>query len=201
MYKAQSTLTTNIDAAVFVLALQGTGSLYDINRTNEWEHHVKLRAPFKIDFAASDVAILRPDVRTPAEHIKNIRDTLRAPVADLAFIFDVSRQAIYKWISGNSTPELDKYSRLKELSDIADKFKEEKIDRAATLLKMKTFDGRSLMDLIRTGENRNEHIFALISEAKAMERSYQESGMAKSKATATDDWLSSISIPGMSEQD
>ena len=200
MYTPQPKLTTNTDTAPF-MALKGTGSWYDINHTNEWAHHVKLRVTFKIDIVVSDEAIQRPDVRTPAEHIKNIRDTLRAPVADLAFIFDVSRQAVYKWISGNSTPELDKYSRLKELSDIADKFKEEKIDRAATLIKMKTFDGRSLMDLIRTGENRNEHISALISEAKAMERSYQKSGMAKSKATATDDWLSSISIPGMSEQD
>ncbi len=72
--------------------------------------------------------------------------------------------------------------------------------RAGALLKMKAFAGRSLMDLIKSGENRSEHVAALISEAKAMEASYKQSGLATSKSKSSSDWQSSISIPGSSER-
>ena len=142
-----------------------------------------------------------PDVRTVPEHIENIRGTLNPKMADLAAIFDVSRQAIYKWISRDTTPEDETIHRVLQLSRISDQFREANVSRAETLLKMKTFDGHSLMDLIQSGENTDEHINALINEARAMESSYINSRLADSKAIPTDDWLSSISIPGSFEKD
>lgn len=56
------------------------------------------------------------------------------------------------------------------------------------------------MDLIKSGENRHEHVAALISEAKEMESSYNQSGLANSKSKPTSDWQSSVSIPGSSER-
>lgn len=143
----------------------------------------------------------RPDVRTVPEHIENIRGTLKPKMADLAAIFNVSRQAIYKWISEETTPEAETILRIRQLSRISDRFGEANISRAETLLKMKTFDGLSLMDLIQSGDNTDEHIDALIDEAKAMESAYRNSRLWDSKAKPTDDWLSSISIPGSFEKD
>ena len=161
-------------------------------------------SPFiNVDLDAADSSTggaERPDVRTASEHIESIRNVLNPAIADLAGLFDVSRQAIYKWLSGDSTPEPDKLNRIVELSRIADAFQAAGVSRAGALLKMKAFAGRSLMDLIKSGENRSEHVAALISEAKAMEASYKQSGLTTSKSKSSSDWQSSISIPGSSER-
>ncbi|MCG9025472.1 helix-turn-helix domain-containing protein [Laribacter hongkongensis] len=187
--------------AVIGTILVGTGSVYGLDRTESWRHHIQPRVPFILDAAdASTGGAERPDVRTASEHIESIRNVLNPAIADLAGLFDVSRQAIYKWLSGDSTPEPDKLNRIVELSRIADAFQAAGVSRAGALLKMKAFAGRSLMDLIKSGENRSEHVAALISEAKAMEASYKQSGLATSKSKSSSDWQSSISIPGSSER-
>lgn len=189
-------------AAFMVIStiLFGTGSVYGLDRSESWRHHIQPRVPFILDEVGSSLdSTGRPDVRTVAEHIENIRNVLNPSVADLAALFDVSRQAVYKWLYGRSTPEADKLDQIHELSQIADVFRDAGVARAGTLLKMKTFDGRSLMDLIKSGENRREHIDALITEAKAMESAYGQSGLATSKSKPTSDWQSDISIPGSSE--
>jgi DNA-binding transcriptional regulator YiaG len=187
-------------AVISALAM-GTGSVYELNRTGVWRQHIQPRVtPFILDVTVTTVVTPeRLDVRTAAEHIENIRNVLNPAVSDLALVFDVSRQAIYKWVAGTSTPEDEKLGRIQALSKIADLFQNAGISRADSMLKMKTFDGRSLMDLIKAGENRLEHIQALIVEARVMESSYKRSGLATTKSKATDDWQSSISIPGSSE--
>ncbi|EQD72674.1 repressor protein from prophage [mine drainage metagenome] len=82
---------------------------------------------------------------------------------------------------------------------MADDFRKSEVLRAGSLLKMKTFDGRSLMDLFRSGESSDEHVKTLIIEAKAMENSYKKSGLSSSKAKSTSDWQSYLSIPGSIE--
>ena len=187
--------------AVIGTILFGTGSVYALDRAESWRHHIQPRVPFIVDAANAQVDnAARPDVRTASEHIQSIRSVLNPAIADLAGLFDVSRQAIYKWLSGDSTPEPDKLKRIVELSKIADAFQAAGVSRAGTLLKMQAFAGLSLMDLIKSGENRSEHVAALISEAKAMEASYKQSGLEKSKSEPSSDWQSSISIPGSSER-
>ena len=104
---------------VFGTILLGTGSVYGLDRTKSWRHHIQPRVPFILDaadIAAGAATSERPDVRTPAEHVENIRKVLNPPVADLAVLFDVSRQAIYKWLTGTSAPEVAKLGRILELS-------------------------------------------------------------------------------------
>jgi len=108
---------------------------------------------------------LRPDIRTVAEHINNIRHILGTSISDLGNIFDVSRQAIYNWLAESSIPRQEKLARIIALSMIADQLKQANISRARSLFKMKTFSGRSLMDLVVSGEYTNEHVSALINEA------------------------------------
>lgn len=187
--------------AVIGTVILGTGSAYGMDRAEVWRHHLQPRVGFVVDSPEKVSAnSSHADVRTPAEHVENIRKVLNPAIADLANLFDISRQAIYKWLSGESSPEPEKMDRLLELSRIADAFSAANILRAGSMLKMKTFDGRSLMDLLKAGESCSAQVATLIAEAKAMEASYGRSGIAESKAKPTSDWQSSISIPGFPEE-
>jgi DNA-binding transcriptional regulator YiaG len=173
-----------------------------MDRAEEWRNHIQFRAPLIVD--KSPVSIdsrSKPDVRSVAEHIENIRLVLNPSVTDLANLFDISRQAVYKWLSGESIPDQEKQSRIIKLSQIADSFNAAKISRTDSLLKIKTFNGLSLMELLKTGDDCSTHVADLIAEAKAMDASYKRSGLAISKAKPTSDWLSYASIPGSSEQE
>lgn len=181
------------------MMLVGTGSVYGMDRSNIWLPYVQHRVPFVIDAGISDNNAERVDVRTPLEHLENIRALLNPAVSDLASVIDVSRQAVYKWLSNDSKPEPEKLSRIVALSHIADAFKEAGVARAGSLLKMKTFDGRSLLDIVRAGDDWRQPVNVLIAESRAMEQAYERSGLAKSKAKPTSDWLASQSIPSSRE--
>jgi len=193
----------NSTAAIFVigsaLAVGGTGSVFDISHANEWHKMLGLRIPnFDIQMAA-DADAVRPDIRYATEHLANIRQVFNPAISDLALAFGVSRQAIYKWIGGESIPESDKFDRIRSLSVAADEFQKAKVTRANSLLKMKAFDGRSLMDLLAAGQLEPEHTQLLIDEAHAMDAAYSRSGLAQSKAAPSDDWRAQFSIPGAFE--
>ena len=187
--------------------IDGSGSEYDPRQAGQWQIFFQGRRPIRIDVGQHEdpsgqgtiLAVKRSDVRTAQQHLANIRQVLNPAITDLSIVFGVSRQAIYKWISGNSTPEPDKLARIVELSGVADAFHDAGVSRAAAILKMKAFDGRSLLDLIAVGEGHPQHVQALIAEAKAMEAAYVRAGLARSKTKPTSDWQSSISIPGFLE--
>ncbi|MFT2095738.1 helix-turn-helix domain-containing protein [Acidiphilium multivorum] len=187
-------------AAVVVIAwaLGGTGSVFALSHAHEWGRMLDTRVPY-FDVQMADVDVARPDIRSAAEHLANIRQVLNPAIADLATVFGVSRQAIYKWIGGQSTPEADKLERIRSLSLAADSFQKAGVTRASSLLKMKAFDGRSLLDLIAVGQLAPAHTQTLIAEAQAMDAAYSRSGLAKSKAAPSDDWRAELSIPGSSE--
>lgn len=185
--------------AAFFVMLTGTGSAYGMDRLDTWGPHLQHRVSFipGTGFQGNDAE--RVDVRTPLEHLENIRTVLNPAVSDLASVFEVSRQAIYKWLSNDSKPEPEKFSRIQELSQIADAMKEAGVVRAGSLLKMKIFGDRSLMDIIRTGDDWREAVDILIAESRAMERAYERSGLAETKAKPTSDWQTSHSIPASRE--
>lgn len=183
----------------FVVMLVGTGSAYAMDRSDAWRPYLQHRVPFIFKSNVQGNSTERVDVRTPIEHLENIRAVLNPAVSDLASVFDVSRQAIYKWLSNDSNPEPENSVRVQALSQIADSFKESGIVRASSLLKMKTFGGRSLMDIVKAGDDWHEAVNVLIAESRAMERSYELSGLAKSKAKPTSDWQASQSIPSLRE--
>lgn len=190
-----------VGAAVVVIAwaLGGTGSVFALSHANEWGKMLDTRVPY-FDVQTADVDAARPDIRSAAEHLANVRQVLNPAIADLATVFGVSRQAIYKWISGESTPEADKLERIRSLSLTADAFQKAEVTRASSLLKMKAFDGRSLLDLVAAGLLAPDHTQTLIAEAQAMDAAYSRSGLAKSKAAPSNDWRAELSIPGSCER-
>lgn len=187
--------------AAFVMiacALGGTGSVFELSHANAWGRMLDARVPY-FDVRTTDAGAARLDIRSAAEHLANIRQVLNPAIADLATVFGVSRQAIYKWIGSESTPEDDKLERIRSLSIAADAFQKAGVTRASSLLKMKAFEGRSLLDWVAAGQLMPEHTQALIAEAQAMDAAYSRSGLAKSKAMPSDDWRAELSIPGSSE--
>ena len=185
------------------LAVGGTGSVFDISRAGDWHWRrmLEARVPIHVDVGmADDSQEQRPDLRSASAHLGNIRQVLNPAIADLATVFGVSRQAIYKWIGGETTPEPDKFERILAFSHAADALRDAEVTRASSMLKMKAFEGRSLMDLAAAGQILPSHIQSLIAEAQAMDAAYDRSGLTKSKAKPSDDWRTEASIPGSPER-
>ena len=125
---------------------------------------------------------------------------MNPPVAELAILFEVSRQAIYKWLAQDSSPEEDKLELIITLSKIADSFKEAGIHRSGALLHMKNINGQSLFDLLKAKLPYEKQVSTLITEARAMEAAYKHSGLAQSNALSTNDWQTTLSIPTFREE-
>ena len=175
----------------------GTGSVKRGGATS-WQY---FEPRVQFNEVATVHPLLRPDIRSPLQHLENIRAVLNPTVSELASIFDVSRQAIYKWLSEETSPEPEKRSRVEALSKIADAFKKAGVERAGSLLEMNAFNGRSLLDIVKTGEDWSSAVDLLIAESRAMSLAYDRSGLAKSKAKPTNDWLAYQSIPALREDE
>lgn len=68
-----------------------------------------------------------------------------------------------------------------------------------SMINYKFIDGKSVADRINLGQFKKKHLDELIKECAIMRKSYDESGLAKSKAKPTSDWQSDVSIPGGGE--
>ena len=130
------------------------------------------------------------------ENIENIRKVLRIRKDDLAELFDVSYRTILKWMSGDSLPNVENQKLIFQLSKVSDQLEESNVSRPDLLINRKTFDGKSLMDLVWSGETTDKHVEFLIKEARIRKQAYQKFRLANSKSTPSDDWKSYLSIPG-----
>ncbi|MDR1424604.1 MAG: helix-turn-helix domain-containing protein [Azoarcus sp.] len=174
----------------------GTGSVLDVFR-REVLHMVEARTSIKVVMDDSQAA--RLDLRRAPEHLANIKQALKPSISDLAAVFGVSRQAVYKWMNGEATPEPGKSGRISKLSEVADAFRDAQIRHAHAIVKMKAFNSQSLLDLVAADRLEKSHIDNLIDESRKMDAAYDRSSMAKSNAKPTDDWLATASIPGHPE--
>jgi transcriptional regulator with XRE-family HTH domain len=191
-------MATKLASSTIGVLLMGTGTMYPIETAPLWQPFVQSR--IQLGFEKTNHSHPHMDLRTPIEHLQNIRTILNPSMAELAGFFDVSRQAIYKWLAEGSFPEADKLTRIIELSKIADAFKEAGIQRGSALLNMKLFEEQSLFDLLKARKPHEKQVRELIAEAKMMEAAYQQSGLAESNTKPTNDWLSSVSIPAHREE-
>ena len=191
------TSTIAASAFVFALTLQGTGSSYDASSLAQWRQYVQPRVPVQIGeddgLSSTSDAV---DVRSAADHLKNIRSELDPSISDMAHLFEVSRQMVYKWMAGGSEPRAATMQRIQALSQTADRFSEAQLDRPGSLLKLKAFDGKCLLDLLKEDADIQEPVQALIAEARKMDAAYRESGLADTKASPSSDWQSYVSVPG-----
>lgn len=186
------------------LLLVGTGASYPVDGYKHWRHYVQPRVQFAFDpteaafFASSDPDV---DVRSVAQHLANIREILSPSMSELAKDLGITRQALYKWLSGENQPDDEtKTFVITNLSNVADTFSKAGIGDAKMLVKMKAFNGMSLMDIIKEGEDWHKPVQVLIDESKAMNAAADSANFAASRAKPTDGWKSSVSIPGTVEE-
>ncbi len=135
------------------LAINGSGSVFEMARIRDWYSLVQPRVSFLVEArTAESRGTRRCDLRSASAHLANIRQVLNPAIVDLSGVFGVSRQAIYKWLGGESVPEPDKLERIRALSLAADAFREAGITHAGQILKMKAFEGLSLLELVARDE-------------------------------------------------
>ena len=194
--KVQTSPAQGSQLPLIAFALRGTGSGYDVYSANlalvsEYLHY---RTGVEM------VGRGQPDVRTAAQHLTNIRSVFGLPMAELGALFRVSRQSIYKWLHG-AEPDARKADQIHALSQIADQFKTSGVTRAGAVFKMKAFDGKSLYQLFKDGEQLPRNVSAVIDAARRLEADYDNSALRNSKASPNDEWRSYLSIPGTPERD
>ena len=108
------------------------------------------------------------------------------------------RPFINGW-GGSAEPEPDRLHRIQALSRAADRFSEEKVDRAPLLMKMKVKDRKTLLDFIATGDNIKEIVETLITEAKLMREAHSHLGLNGSRTRPNEAWRAEVSVPGSPE--
>jgi transcriptional regulator with XRE-family HTH domain len=137
-------------------------------------------------------------IASPSVSIESIRANLKLTVTEVAGLLGVSRQAVYKWLSG-SVPDPDKLLRLETLSQIGLEFAAAGVVKPQAALDMRLFDGKSLSDLIREDEVQPQHIAAAALEAVARQTSYSSSGLSQSTTAPRDAWTTSESLASAGE--
>lgn len=185
----------------------GTGNTYNAEKVDEWKDFIQPMVGFKL-LGASDSHVYvveheqaEPvDVRTVAQHLANVKDVLAPSMSSLAGELGISRQALYKWLSGENRPEdLEKIKYIKALSSIADGFRNAEVPDAPHLFKMKAFDGKSINDVLKAQGEWSAALNLLIKESKAMAQSFESSKLTQIKGKSTSDWMSDVSLPGLFE--
>lgn len=92
------------------------------------------------------------DMRSPAEHVANIRDVFSINMSDLATVLGVTRPTVYAWLAGQE-PKEEAIIRIQQLSQAADEFNRANITRLDKLVHRPALNGRSLLDILKTNED------------------------------------------------
>jgi hypothetical protein len=89
-------------------------------------------------------------VRSSQENLAHIRRVLIPAITDIAYLFNVSRQAVYDWQSGKPTADLNA-EKLQDLAAAADILTSEGLTVSRQLLHRKLNGGNSLFEMVRNG--------------------------------------------------
>lgn len=109
--------------------------------------------------------------RTPHENLSKIRKVLNPSISDLATTFNVSRQSIYNWLNGGTVAD-ENAAKLRDLANAADVLEHARIAVSAAILKRKFSGGRTLLQVVRSGESARDAALLLvqISAREAVQR-------------------------------
>lgn len=188
--------------------VDSTGNNLDLTQANTamyqvWLFQQNVMAAFKPKaFPAPPLkpaARANPVVKSLPERLALIRQVLKIRVTELADVFSVSRQAVYKWLAGESMPDEPKMNRIMALERLAERVQNEDLRQVNHLIKMKHFEGRSLLDLIKAGEETEAHVTELMASAQRLATHYQKSAVSRAKTKPNDNWRSYLSLPAADE--
>ncbi|WNN90819.1 hypothetical protein [Gloeocapsopsis dulcis] len=133
------------------------------------------------------------DMRSPAEHVANIRDVFAISMSDLASILGVTRPTVYAWLAGQE-PKGEAVIRIQQLSRAADKFNQANIIRLDKLVHRPILNGRSLLDILKTDEDPLEALATIKAIADKEAQTRRESKGANKHLKSLDDVLGESSV-------
>ncbi|WP_192983356.1 Cro/Cl family transcriptional regulator [Pseudomonas sp. EggHat1] len=142
----------------------------------------------------------RAKLRSSAENLAFVRNTLKPPVTELASFFGVSRQAIYNWQAGDPISTHNE-TLLQQLADATTLLHREGLTGSGSLIKRRLPGGKTLLEQMQGGESGESAAKALIAMLQAEAR--QRSGIThrlKGRAVATSIDPSDAGTPHLDEQ-
>jgi hypothetical protein len=142
------------------------------------------------------------EVRSILATLNRIRDVLRLSISDLALACDVSRQAVYKWISGSSASLVqENQRRLDDLYRASELFATRGVVGSAALLKRRNSAGLTLVEAMQAGESAQTWARAMLDTlaVESQQRAILDARLRARKrpATETQEW----GVPMMNEID
>jgi transcriptional regulator with XRE-family HTH domain len=133
------------------------------------------------------------DMRSPAEHVANIRNVLAISMSDLASVLGVTRPTAYAWLEGQE-PKAEAVNHIQRLSLAADEIHHANIIRLDKLVHRPILNGRSLLDILKADEDPLEALSMLKEIAKKEAQTRCESKGSGKQLRSLDDVLSEISV-------
>jgi transcriptional regulator with XRE-family HTH domain len=132
------------------------------------------------------------DVRNPADSLKLIRKNLNLSMSEIAAACQVSRQAVYKWMSSQSSSlEESNLDRLEDLVRAADLFESHGVIGSPWLLKRKDQSGQSLIEAILVGRSAHswaDNMLKILSLENQQRAKLTQLGMINKDSRATEEW-------------
>lgn len=136
---------------------------------------------------------------TAEQHLSDIKSIIGLQMSELATFFGVSRQSVHKWQAGTAVPGAEYMGSIRALGNLADGLALAKVSRPADLVRAKAFNGRSLLDLVKNGENYSEELAQLVAESRLIDERYSTTKLPVSDSGRDSDWRSSVSVPYASD--
>lgn len=160
--------------APLLVLTAGTGGVMTAHSTaevNRWLHNPRIHVEPSV--------AKRVDIRSPAEHVANIRDVFAINMSDLASVLGVTRPTAYAWLEGQE-PKTEAVIHIQQLSRAADEINRENIARLDKLVHRPILNGRSLLDILKAGEDPLEALPTLKEMAKKEAQTrYEPKGAGK----------------------
>jgi len=174
--------------APLLVLVAGTGGMMTAQSAaeiNRWVYDPRIHVePSKVN---------RVDLRSPAEHVANIRDVFSINMSDLASVLGVTRPTVYAWLEGKE-PKGEAVTRIEQLSRTADTFNRASIIRLDKLVHRPILNGRSLLDILKTDEDLGVAKATLKTIANKEAQTRREPKGAGKNLRPLDDVLSEFSV-------
>lgn len=122
---------------------------------------------------AVEVRKLAPPVRTVADEVTFLRNNLGLTVSEIADWMGVTRPAVYGWLK-NVQPQPDTARLLANVGAAADSIAALKLQRPDHVIKRPLFNGRSALDVLRSGERLSQEDLETLKELDGREETQRQ---------------------------
>lgn len=151
-----------------------------------------IRGPVQYKIRAKQGSCVAPST---AQLLSTVRDVFALRMSEVAQIFGVSRRAVYDWLEG-VTPKPETTARIYTLSKYAEGLKASGLSNIEHYMHRPVVSGRSLLDLLKSGEAVEEAIDIIKRTASEEANNRKKLGRRTSETnTANVDGFDEVSTP------